>query len=515
MPASSSASAADVAEDRLVDRRRSSIEPGVAVDQRDAVEEEAGREGAEQEVLQRRLLAEQPAAAGQPAQQVERQREHLERHEHRQQVVGRREQHHAADREHHQREDLGVLEAPGRRLAARPRCRAARRPGRRTPMTPPSSWRSANSSTLISEKTRSRPQMNTRRAVHGDRALAAMCRGRCRRRCSGRSQPTRTVATRAADQAGQRQHGLDDVAARARARTPRRARRRRRRRRRSAAATACRTRWSGLVELRWPGSLRPPPRSAGDGGLRVVATPTCCERRVDGRVDHVEQRLREEAEQRRSAAAAARAQRPRAPSRSGIAVDSGAGRAGHRALVHQQDVERGQHDAEHRDTAPAHQACRTRRAAPGTRETNGDRPGSDRLTGPATRKMPGQHRRDLLHAAVVAISADAASAGSGSRSTRNSAAVDEPVVEHVERRARPALAGHHEDAQHDEAEVATPTCRRSAGGMSSWPIASSAPYRIEITRQHDHHRGGPLRRLGEQLRGRTGSSRRCRSCRGR
>ena len=90
---------------------------GVAVDQRDAVEEEAGGEGAEQEVLERRLLAEQPAAAGQAAEQVERQREHLERHEHGEQVVGGREQHHPADREHQQRVDLGVVEAAGRRLA--------------------------------------------------------------------------------------------------------------------------------------------------------------------------------------------------------------------------------------------------------------------------------------------------------------------------------------------------------------------------------------------------------------
>ena len=92
---------------------------GEAVDQRDAVEEEAGGEGAEQEVLERRLLAQQPPATGQPAEQVEREREHLERHEHREQVVGRGEQHHAEDREHHQREDLGVVEAGRRGLPLR------------------------------------------------------------------------------------------------------------------------------------------------------------------------------------------------------------------------------------------------------------------------------------------------------------------------------------------------------------------------------------------------------------
>ena len=90
---------------------------GEAVGQRDAVEEEAGGERAEQEVLECGLLAQQSAPARQAAEQVERQREHLERHEHREQVVGRREEHHAADREHQQRVDLGVVEAPGRRLA--------------------------------------------------------------------------------------------------------------------------------------------------------------------------------------------------------------------------------------------------------------------------------------------------------------------------------------------------------------------------------------------------------------
>ena len=63
---------------------------GVAVDQRDAVEEEAGGEGAEQEVLHRGFLAEQAPATGQATEQVEREREHLERHEHREQVTGGR-----------------------------------------------------------------------------------------------------------------------------------------------------------------------------------------------------------------------------------------------------------------------------------------------------------------------------------------------------------------------------------------------------------------------------------------
>ena len=49
----------------------------------------------------------QPLAAGQRAQQVQREREDLQRDEQRQQVVGRREDQHAADREQQQREDLG------------------------------------------------------------------------------------------------------------------------------------------------------------------------------------------------------------------------------------------------------------------------------------------------------------------------------------------------------------------------------------------------------------------------
>ena len=100
---------------------------GVAVDERDAVEEEGGGEGAEEEVLHRRFLAQQAPAPGQATQQVEREREHLESHEHGEQVTGRREEHHPADREQQQRVDLGVVEAgrlplglgarEGRRLA--------------------------------------------------------------------------------------------------------------------------------------------------------------------------------------------------------------------------------------------------------------------------------------------------------------------------------------------------------------------------------------------------------------
>jgi hypothetical protein len=59
----------------------------VPVDHRDAEQEERRRERAEQEVLDRGLLREQPAPAGQRAEQVQRQREDLQRDEHRQQIV--------------------------------------------------------------------------------------------------------------------------------------------------------------------------------------------------------------------------------------------------------------------------------------------------------------------------------------------------------------------------------------------------------------------------------------------
>ena len=80
----------------------------VAVEQRDAVEEERGGERAEQEVLHGGLLREQAATAGEAGHEVQRQRQDLERDEHEQQVVRRREQHHPAEAEHRERVDLGL-----------------------------------------------------------------------------------------------------------------------------------------------------------------------------------------------------------------------------------------------------------------------------------------------------------------------------------------------------------------------------------------------------------------------
>jgi hypothetical protein len=95
-----------------------------AVDQGQAVEEEGRRERAQQEVLDGRLLREQPPAAGQAADEVQRETEHLERDEHDEQVVGGDEQHHAADGERGQRVDLGLHPLGGEQLVV------ARAPGR-------------------------------------------------------------------------------------------------------------------------------------------------------------------------------------------------------------------------------------------------------------------------------------------------------------------------------------------------------------------------------------------------
>ena len=96
--------------------------PGVTEQQGDAEEEEGGGEGAEEEVLERGLLREQPAAAGQPREDVQRQRQDLEGDEHRQQVTGRREEHHPADGEEGEGEDLrgGDTRAHGERLLRGP-----------------------------------------------------------------------------------------------------------------------------------------------------------------------------------------------------------------------------------------------------------------------------------------------------------------------------------------------------------------------------------------------------------
>ena len=87
------------------DRLRHDVEPGApcgAVEEGDPVEQEPGREGAEQEVLERRLVRADllPEHADQ---HVDRHRHDLEREEDHDQVVGRGHEHHAARREQHER----------------------------------------------------------------------------------------------------------------------------------------------------------------------------------------------------------------------------------------------------------------------------------------------------------------------------------------------------------------------------------------------------------------------------
>ena len=102
-------SANDVLSASSAQRRRDSGQAQGAcesVEQGNPVQEERRRECAEQEVLERGLLGEQAATPGKAAHQVQREREDLQRDEHRQQVVRGGEQQHAAQREHRQREDF-------------------------------------------------------------------------------------------------------------------------------------------------------------------------------------------------------------------------------------------------------------------------------------------------------------------------------------------------------------------------------------------------------------------------
>ena len=239
----------------------------------------------EQEVLQRRLLREQAAAAGQAAQQVQRQREHLERDEHRQQVVGRREQQHAADREHHQRVDLGLQH----------RCRTSRARSASLPGSVDAGGANGASPGLepplgeqqhaMAAKHEDRALQEQRRAVDGDRAF-----GGDALRCRPAARPATNAAARGRASASTT---WSDVARRRAARRPRPGRRPPPRRGRSASARA-----AAYVDLRavgdadsraasaWPslGSVGGRTATSGSGSV----TPTSVERRARRRVDHVE-----------------------------------------------------------------------------------------------------------------------------------------------------------------------------------------------------------------------------------
>ena len=85
----------------------------VAVEHGDAVQEERGGESTEQEVLDRRLLTQQPPPSGEAAHEIERQRQDLEGDKEHQQIVRRGEQHHAGDGKHEQRKHFGLRTAGG------------------------------------------------------------------------------------------------------------------------------------------------------------------------------------------------------------------------------------------------------------------------------------------------------------------------------------------------------------------------------------------------------------------
>ena len=162
---------------------------GEAVEQRDAEQEERRGERAEQEVLQRRLLREQPTAPGQPAQQVQRQREHLERDEHRQQVAGGGEDQHAADREQQQRVDLGLHQpGPAARASSSSRAgdgrglrRRTRRAGRRPRSAIDQHARAAPAARIVPCRNSAGPSI-THGAAEADGAAGVLDAGHSARR---------------------------------------------------------------------------------------------------------------------------------------------------------------------------------------------------------------------------------------------------------------------------------------------------------------------------------------------
>ena len=228
-------------------------------------------EGVEQEVLERGLLAEQPASACQAAEQVERQREYLERHEQGQQVAGGREEHHADDGEQEQRVDLGRSSyAPS---ARRPRCRAghgARRANaERTPRR-----RSAKSNQRRAKTQDEAPEEHAR-AVDGDAPFGRDAAPRPRRVVASQvdlDRRRRPNGRRVRSTPHDRNEHLDGVAAIAR-RRPRRACRGRPPRRRPAADRSSAYSMVGLTNSVRRRSLVDPShrhRAAGYDGVRAV-----------------------------------------------------------------------------------------------------------------------------------------------------------------------------------------------------------------------------------------------------
>ena len=164
-------------------------------------------------------------------------------------------------------------------------------------VTPPSSRRSAKSSTLSRDSTSSSAPAGTARARRSRARPRPPRAASCWSPQDAEVAATRTVSTTGGQQADQREQGLDQVAARAAARTPRPARRAGRCRARSASGRSARTRCAGC---RWSrrrdAHLLLPSAGAGVDRRGRVALADVAERVADRGVEHRQQRLRVEPE---------------------------------------------------------------------------------------------------------------------------------------------------------------------------------------------------------------------------
>ena len=108
-------------------QRRDAQRVGEAEEEGGAHQQEARGEGTEHEVLESRLVGQLATTAGRGSHDVQGQRHHLEGHEQRHEVIRGGEDHHAAQREQGQREDLGALVALALRQLLGGRVRTIRR----------------------------------------------------------------------------------------------------------------------------------------------------------------------------------------------------------------------------------------------------------------------------------------------------------------------------------------------------------------------------------------------------
>ena len=129
-------------------------------------------------------------------------------------------------------------------------------------------------------------------------------------------------------------------------------------------------------------------------------------------------------------------------------------------------------------------------------ETNCESPGRPSTASPETRKTPASTGAVFSTPVIAEIEAvplrlDQVAGRQEQRGGRDA------VVDHVEDRAGRALAGEHEDAQHDEAEVA----QRGQTDQAQDVVLADGDQRAvhdRDQRQRDHDRRRPLRGVGEQ-----------------